>query len=92
MYGGISEHHKHHHNYYNLKHTATSKRYHGTTDDHHTNIDDDLENLLNESLADDWQVNDHDELVNSDPEADQAPFISDNATRALSRALPHSLY
>lgn len=58
--------------------------------------EDDLDNILNESLVDDhWQPDDedeHEELVNSDPEADQIPFISETATRALSRALPHSLH
>lgn len=57
--------------------------------------EDDLDNILNESLVEDWHPDneeDHEELVNSDPEADQIPFISETATRALSRALPHTLH
>lgn len=86
MQGGVSEHHKHHH--FNLKHTATSKRYTITDDDeqqHTTNANnnnatgaslnnDDLDNILNESLCEAGSdEEEHEELVNSDPEADQIP-------------------
>lgn len=108
LHGGVSEHHKHHH--FNLKHTATSKRYTITDDNEHQQTsnannntagsqamnNDDLDNILNESLCEAGSDEEgHDELVNSDPEADQIPennLATDIGPNALSRALPHSLH
>lgn len=104
LHGGVSEHHKHHH--FNLKHTATSKRYTITDDNeqqHTNNItaashamnNDHLDNILNESLCEAGSDEEgHEDLVNSDPEADQMPqtnLTTDIRPTTLSRAPPHSL-
>lgn len=51
-----------------------------------------LDNQLNESLNEEWQpdVDEHEESVNSDPEADQIPLIDDTMAKEMTRVLPRN--
>lgn len=88
-------------------HTATTKRITATGDEHDQQAQllmhdqSDIDNEFNESLNEEWQPDDYDrqgeddeeeELVNSEPEADQMPLMVGTTAKAITRVLPHSLY